>query len=261
VLKPEELTDFPTDQIVWRWARMSKSKGNVVTPDEAATDHGADALRTYEMFVAPFEENVQWSKEGIRGSAKFLGRVYRLVDQQATGFDSNWRAGIAESQLRSLRRKTHLTIAKVGNDIEAFQFNTAVAALMEMVNAIYDEIGKLPKGGRDAAVDEAIEMLVLLIAPFAPHLADELWERLGRSGFLYRHSWPEFDPEVAKADEITLVVQVNGKVRDKLTAPADAGTDVLESLALASPRIQEHLGGKPPKKVIVVPGRLVNVVV
>ncbi len=262
VLKPEEFAAYPADKVIWRWARMSKSKGNVVTPDEAAENYGADALRVYEMFVAPFEENVQWSEDGIRGSAKFLGRIYRLVMQYADGFDPiKWREQIVGSQNRALRRKTHQTIAKVGEDLEEFRFNTAVAALMEWVNLIYEVTGKLPKGQRDPAVNEAVEYLVRIMAPFTPHLADELWERLGQRGFLYRAPWPLYDEVVAKVDEITLVVQVNGKVRDKLTAPADCNQATLEAMALASPRVIESLNGNAPKKIIVVQGKLVNVVV
>jgi leucyl-tRNA synthetase len=262
VLKPEELATFPPEQIIWRWARQSKSRGNVVTPDEVAKEFGADALRTYEMFVAPFEEDVQWSKDGIRGSAKFLGRVWRIVDQHAAGFDRKaWRDKIADSPNKALRRKTHQTIAKVGDDIDGFRFNTAVAALMELVNTIYDASAKAPRDRRDAAIDEAVETLVMLISPIAPHLADELWERLGQTGYLYKHPWPEADPAVARADEITLVVQINGKVRDKLTAAADSDSASLQELALTSPRIKELLAGQPPKKVIVVPGKLVNIVV
>ena len=266
VLKPEELATFPEDQIIWRWARMSKSKGNVVTPDQAATDYGADALRTYEMFIAPFEETVQWSDSGIQGASRFMGRVYRLVMQYADGFSpETWRAQIAQPDAanvsKSLRRKTHQTIAKVTDDIEHFRFNTAVAALMEWVNAIYEVSNKLSSGMRDASVDEAVEILPQLIAPIAPHLADELWERLGQAGFLYRHSWPEADAAAAQADEIVLIVQINGKVRDKLTAPASADQATLEEMALASPKVVEALGGGAPKKVIVVPGKLVNIVV
>jgi len=137
-----------------------------------------------------------------------------------------------------------------------------VAGLMEWVNTAYEVANALPSGTRSAALDEAIEYLTLALAPFAPHLADELWtEGLGQSGFLYRHPWPQADPEVAKKDEITLVVQVNGKVRDKMTAPADADQDALKALALASPKVAEALNGSTPKKVIVVPGKLVNVVV
>ena len=133
--------------------------------------------------------------------------------------------------------------------------------MMEWVNSCYDVANALPSGHRSAALDEAIEYLVLAIAPFAPHLADELWtEGMGQTGFLYRHPWPQADPEVAKNDEITLVVQVNGKVRDKLTAPADADQATLQQMALASPKVTEILNGSAPRKVIVVPGKLVNIV-
>jgi leucyl-tRNA synthetase len=262
-LKPEEKGNYPEDKTVYRWVKMSKSLYNVVTPDEAAERYGADALRVYEMFVAPFEETVQWSEEGIRGSAKFLDRVYRLVAQFADGFAADWRErlGSLGDRDRTLRRKSHQTLAKVAEDIENFRFNTAVAGLMEWVNAMYGLANTLAPGERSAALDEAIEYLVLALAPIAPHLADELWtEALGQPGFLYGHPWPQADPEAAKNEEITLVVQVNGKVRDKMTAPADAGSDALQALALASPRVREFLGGGTPKKVIVVPGKLVNIV-
>ncbi len=263
-VKPEDLPRFDPSEIVYRWAKMSKSSGNVVTPDEAAERFGADSLRVYEMFVAPFDETVQWSEEGIRGSSKFLARVYRLVAQFSDGWSPDWRSSVNEAagKERDLRRKTHQTLLRVSDDLECFRFNTAVAGLMEWTNAMYDVANALPAGTRSAALDEAIECFVLALAPFAPHLADELWTvGLGQSGFLYRHSWPQADPAVAKNDEITLVVQVNGKVRDKLTAPADLGQDDLQALALASPKVVEALNGNAPKKVIVVAGKLVNVVV
>jgi leucyl-tRNA synthetase len=265
VLKPEEAAVYPADEIIWRWARMSKSKGNIVTPDEVSATYGADTLRMYEMFVVPFEENVEWKEEGVRGAAKFLGRVYRLIAQNAANFEkSNWRDGIALAVSPSesaLRRKTHQTIAKVTDDIENFRFNTAVAALMEWVNVIYDFVARSGETTQtSAAFYEAIETLVLLISPIAPHIADELWESLGQQGFLYHHAWPKADSAVAAANEITLVVQVNGKVRDKLTVSATAAPADLERLALASPKVAEFLAGRPPKRVIVVPGKLVNVV-
>jgi len=262
-VKPEDLPRFDPSEIVYRWAKMSKSSGNVVTPDEAAERFGADSLRVYEMFVAPFDETVQWSEEGIRGSSKFLARVYRLVAQFSAGWSPDWRDRVREAagKDRDLRRKTHQTLLRVSDDLENFRFNTAVAGLMEWTNAMYEVANALPVGARSAALDEAIEYFVLALAPFAPHLADELWTvGLGQSGFLYRHPWPQADPEVAKNDEITLVVQVNGKVRDKLTAPADLGQDDLQALALASPKVLEALNGNAPKKVIVVAGKLVNVV-
>jgi len=263
-IKPEDLPRFDPSEIVYRWAKMSKSSGNVVTPDEAAERFGADSLRVYEMFVAPFDETVQWSEEGIRGSSKFLARVYRLVFQWSEEWAPDWRqsVGAASGKERDLRRKTHQTLLRVSDDLENFRFNTAVAGLMEWTNAMYEIANALPSGTRSAALDEAIEYFILALAPFAPHLADELWTSgLGQSGFLYHHAWPQADPEVAKNDEITLVVQVNGKVRDKLTAPADLGQEALQALALASPKVQEALGVNVPKKIIVVPGKLVNVVI
>ena len=263
-IKPEDLGRFSEGEIVYRWAKMSKSAGNVVTPDEAAERFGADSLRVYEMFVAPFDETVQWSEEGIRGSAKFLARVYRLVAQWSDGWSPGWRRTVAEAsgKDRDLRRKTHQTLTRVSDDLENFRFNTAVAGLMEWTNAMYEVANALPSGARSAALDEALEYFVLALAPFAPHLADELWTvGLGQPGFLYQHPWPAADPAAAKNDEITLVVQVNGKVRDKITAPADLDQNALQALALASPKVVEALGGNAPKKVIVVPGKLVNVVV
>ena len=265
-IKPEDLGTFSDAEIIYRWAKMSKSAGNVVTPDEAAGTFGADALRVYEMFVAPFDETVQWSEDGIRGSAKFLARVYRLVAQWSDGWTPDWRnappaPNFGEAE-RNLRRKTHQTLSRVADDLENFRFNTAVAGLMEWTNAMYEVANALPSGTRSAALDEALEFFILALAPFAPHLADELWTvGLGQTDFLYHHPWPQADPEVAKNDEITLVVQVNGKVRDKITAPADLSQDALQALALASPKVTEALGGNTPKKVIVVPGKLVNVVV
>ncbi|MHB9105885.1 MAG: leucine--tRNA ligase [Armatimonadota bacterium] len=262
VLRPEERTSIPEDQWVWRWVKMSKSYGNVVTPDEAAARYGADALRVYEMFVAPFEDTVQWSEEGIRGSARFLGRVWRLVARHAAAFSADWRRQVVQARGKELdlRRITHRTIAKVTEDTEEFRFNTAVAALMEWVNAMYVISNDLPHGQHSPALDEAIEHLALLLAPFAPHLADEMWEALGREGFLYRHPWPEPDPTVTAAEEITLIVQFNGKLRDRMAVPADADAETVKALALASPRIREALASREPAKVIVVPGKLVNVV-
>jgi len=263
-IKPEDLHKYKEDDIVWRWAKMSKSSGNVVTPDDAAEKYGMDALRVYEMFVAPFEETVQWKEETIIGSGKFLGRVYRLVAAAAPGWNHSWanRLDTLTSKEKALRRKTHQTILKVQDDLENFRFNTCVAAFMEWVNACYEIANELPEGARSPALDEAVELLVQAIAPLAPHLADELWtEGLGQAGFLYKHSWPKADPEVAREDEITLVVQVNGKVRDKLTAPATATNEELEHLARSSSRLAEFTNGKEIKKVIVVPGRLVNIVV
>jgi leucyl-tRNA synthetase len=268
LLKSEERETYPADQIVWRWARMSKSRYNVITPDEIAERYGADSLRVYEMFVVPFEENVQWTEEGINGAFRFLSRVWRWTTSALPEYDPAWREhlpGIAMGPgERKIRRKLHQTIRKVGEDIEGFHFNTAIAALMELVNELYAyrTVSDGAASSADSAVvSEALETLVLLLAPFAPHLAEELWARLGKTGSTYHAAWPTFDAAVAAADEITLVVQVNGKLRDRLTLPADTPAEALQQHALASAKVQAALDGKQVRKVVVVPGKLVNIVV
>jgi len=263
-LRVEERAGLPREQWVWRWVKMSKSSGNVITPDEIAEQYGADALRVYELFVAPFEETVQWSEEGIRGSAKFLARVWRLVVRHADGFDTErWQSGIGDvkESERDLRRKTHQTIMKVTEDIESFRFNTAVAALMEWTNAMHAVARSLPSGERSAALDEAIEHLIVLLAPFAPHLADELWEVIGKEGFLYRHPWPQADTFTAQAVEVTMVVQINGKLRDKFTTPAGADAEMVKELAFARPKVTAALQGCEVRDIIVISGRLVNIII
>ncbi len=279
-LLPEEAEKLPPEKIIWKYVKMSKSKRNVVTPDAMAEKFGADSLRIYELFVAPFEDAIQWSEEGMNGAFRFLGRVWRLVNDWAERFDTDWRSRVADEaasdpKAKALRRKTHQTIEKVSGDIEDFAFNTAVAALMELVNEMYAYAQTLPspsgRGAGDAGeaprssvMSEAIENLILLLAPMAPHIADELWSALpaweGKQEFTLLESWPGFDPEVAKADEIEIVAQVNGKVRDKMVVPADADEDTMRELALASERIKADLEGKTVRKVIVVKGKLVNVV-
>jgi leucyl-tRNA synthetase len=234
--------------------KMSKSKNNVITPDEVVGKHGADALRGYECFISDFEASVPWSTDGVPGIRRWLDRVWRIVlnphaDRgQASSFDE-----------RQLQRVIHQTILRVENDIVAFKFNTMVAALMEFTNALYK--------ARDAGLhttpawQPAIETLVLLIAPVAPHLAEELWARLGHSYSVHQQRWPVGDPALAAEEEVEVVLQVNGKVRDKLTVPADADEDTLRTLALSSERLKGHIGAKTIRKVIVVPGKLVNVVV
>jgi leucyl-tRNA synthetase len=245
--------------------KMSKSKFNVVTPDEMAEKYGADALRVYELFVAPFEDTVPWSEDGINGCWRFLNRVYRVVAERPGSFVPGWKASVRQEtvseEARALARKTHQTIVKVTKDIEDFAFNTAVAALMELTNQIYDFVNAKDGLRYPCPVwSEAVETLILLLAPMAPHLSDELWQMIGREGYTYHAPWPEADPEVAKADVLTIVVQVNGKVRDKISVDADAGERELERLALESQKVQAALQGRPVRKVIVVPGRLVNVV-
>jgi len=268
-LFPEEAAKLDPDKLIWKYVKMSKSKRNMVTPDAMAAKFGADALRTYELFVAPFEDAVQWSEEGMNGPSRFMGRVWRLVNDWADRFEPNWAERVAEEaaaspQAKALRRKLHQTIKKVSEDIEKFAFNTAVAALMELVNEAYAFAGSESQhptpNAQHPVMSEAIENLILLLSPMTPHIADELWETLGKKGFTIEQAWPDYDPEVAKADEVEIVAQVNGKVRDKMVVPADADEETLKSIALASEKIKAELEGKTVRKVIVVPGKLVNIV-
>ena len=261
-------------------AVMSKSKGNVVDPDTMVAKYGADALRLYVMSVAPPEKEVEWNDSGLQGSFRFLARVWSIVDHwcETIGGEGIPQCGEDCTEVeRRLRRKTHDTIRRVTRDIEErMHLNTAVSALMELVNDLYAFSQATPHGGptRDeppvgrversqtiAALREAIDALVVMISPFAPHMAEELWQRLGHVDGLARTEWPTFDPAVAKADEVIVPVQVNGKVRARITARADASEDELRELALADPAIKRHTAGKTVLKVVIGKGPLVSVVV
>ena len=202
----------------------------------------------------------------MNGAYRFMGRIWRLVNDWAERFDPEWSAnaaGEAEAnpKAKALRRKTHQTVRKVGEDIDKFAFNTAVAALMEMTNEMYSFVQTLGAGEKSAAMSEAVEMLVLLVSPMVPHIADELWEVLGKQGFTIDQQWPDYDAEVAKADEVEVVAQVNGRVRDKMVFPADIDEESLKEAVLASEKIKAEIQGKSIVKVITVPGKLVNIVV
>jgi leucyl-tRNA synthetase len=281
VLRPEERTGVPESEWVWRWVKMSKSMGNVITPDEMAHQYGADSLRLYTLFVAPFEETVQWQAKGIEGAHRFANRVWRIWTDLRQHYDPSWRGklqrfgespdiagdqggpGLGEDD-RKLRRKLHQTIRKVTEDLENFRCNTCVAALMELTNELSAFRNAL--GGNDPSpaqvvlLSEILETLPLLLSPIAPHLADELWERLGKPEFTFRQPWPAVDEEAAAEDAVTIVLQVNGKLRDRLTVPAGTPNEEIEALALANAKVQAELNGKQIRKVITVPGRLVNVV-
>ena len=286
VLKPEEKQTIPESDWIYRWVKMSKSMGNVVTPDEMAHKYGADSLRLYGLFVAPFEETVQWTDSGIQNANKYLNRVWRLWTELRPHYYADWQADIADYQKqadakpdetgdqnplvlgedeRRLRRKLHQTMRKVGEDIESFRFNTCIAAFMEFTNelsAFRNALGNSdPSPAQAALISEVLETLPLLFAPIAPHLADELWERLGKTGFTFRQSWPLFDPSAAAEEAITIVLQVNGKVRDRLLLPPDTDAGEIERLALANEKVAAELTGKQVRKVITVPGKLVNIVI
>ncbi|MGE0040180.1 MAG: leucine--tRNA ligase [Vicinamibacterales bacterium] len=247
-------------------AVMSKSKGNVVDPDTMLQKSGADALRLYVMFVAPPEKEVEWTDSGLDGSFRFLARVWRLAEQwrraAAPGDAVPDQAALPAAE-RAIRRKTHDTIRRVTADIDVRkQFNTAVSAMMELVNDLYlftEAAGATPSPAAAAVAREALEALIVMLSPFAPHTAEELWERYGHAGGLSAATWPVFDPEVAKAESVVIPVQVNGKVRARITAAPDAPDAELEAMALEA--VQAHVAGKTVRKVVVARGRLVSVVV
>ena len=234
--------------------KMSKSRGNVVNPDEFVATLGADTVRAYLMFIGPWENGGPWSSRGIEGVHRFLHRVWGLVvEPAAPGPDAP--AGPGE---REVRHRTHATIKRVTEDLEQFRFNTAIAALMEFVNFLQDVRGTRAAAG--GAWAEALRSLVLMLAPLTPHIAEELWERLGQPYSVHQQAWPAYDPELARAETVTLVVQVDGRVRDRLRIPADLPAAEARRLALASPRVRKFVDGREVADVIVVPGRLVNIV-
>jgi leucyl-tRNA synthetase len=271
VLKPEERAGVPASEWVYRWIKMSKSSGNVITPDEMAEQYGADSLRLYSLFVAPFEDTVQWSDKGIDGAHRFVNRLWRLWTELRPHYVADWRARLAEgtssggSEGKALRRKLHQTIRKVGEDVENFRFNTAIAALMEFTNDLSAFRNALVHNAvtpeQTVLISESLESLTLMVSPILPHLADEFWELLGKTGFTLNETWPAFDAAVAAEEELTIVVQINGKVRDRLQVPVGTAQEEIERLAMASDKVQADLVGKQVRKVIPVPGKLVNIVV
>jgi leucyl-tRNA synthetase len=259
-------------------AVMSKSKGNVVDPDDMIGKYGADALRLYVMFVAPPEKEVEWSDSGLEGSFRFLLRVWRLVDHWSETIGGEGMPAVSTDGTaaeRSLRRKTHDTIKRVTVDIEErMHLNTAVSSLMELVNELYTfsaqtahgapsregpPVGKVESPQTIAVLREAIDALVVMLSPFVPHTAEELWHMLGHRVGLTDTAWPTFDPEIAKAEEVVVPIQVNGKLRARLTVPAETAEDELRERALAA--VSSYTDGKSVKKVVVAKGPLVSVVV
>ncbi|HEU4760457.1 MAG TPA: leucine--tRNA ligase, partial [Dehalococcoidia bacterium] len=234
--------------------RMSKSRGNVIAPDEWVARYGADTFRCYLMFIGPWDEGGPFGLEGIAGVWRWLNRLWKVVLGEPRTAD-----GADPAAARALRRLTHQTIRRVSEDLEGFRFNTAIAALMEMTNGL---IRAGVAGSVDSSVwDEALDALLRLLAPLAPHTAEELWARSGRPYSVHRQPWPEWDAGLARAEEVTLVVQVNGRVRDRIPVSADIDEARARELALASPQVQKHIDNREVARVIYVPGKLVNVVV
>lgn len=245
-------------------AKMSKSLGNVVSPEEILSKYGADTARLFILFAAPPERELEWSDQGVEGSFRFLNRIWRIVQafeavlaQKVTEYD---HSNLSEAD-KDLRRVLHSSIKKVTNDIETrFNFNTAISTMMELVNALYayKEAAKEPNSG---LIYEAISDLIKMMSPFVPHITEELWRgAIDADSSVHEQSWPECDEEALKVDNVEIVLQVNGKVRGRLTVPAEATKEELEKIAMADANVQAHIGDATVRKVICVPGRLVNIV-
>lgn len=245
-------------------AKMSKSLGNVVSPEEILSKYGADTARLFILFAAPPERELEWSDQGVEGSFRFLNRIWRIVQafeavlaQKVTEYD---HSNLSEAD-KDLRRVLHSSIKKVTNDIETrFNFNTAISTMMELVNALYayKEAAKEPNSG---LIYEAISDLIKMMSPFVPHITEELWRgAIDANSSVHEQSWPECDEEALKVDNVEIVLQVNGKVRGRLTVPAEVTKEELEKIAMADANVQAHIGDATVRKVICVPGRLVNIV-
>jgi leucyl-tRNA synthetase len=233
--------------------RMSKSRGNVITPDEVVETHGADALRVYGLFMAPFDQDIAWSTEGIHGIYRFLNRLWSLYA------DTYAQSAAAQGEDEELERLLHRTIRRVSERIEGFRFNTMVSALMECANALGDR--QREGRWRTAAFHRSLETLLVLIAPAAPHLAEELWQLTGHGGSVHAQPWPAWDAELARDEVAQVAVQVNGRLRAVMDAAPDLTQVEIEAQALAHPKVRPHLEGREIARTFYVPGKIFNIVV
>jgi leucyl-tRNA synthetase len=257
---------FTQGMVIKGGAKMSKSIGNVVSPDDMVARYGADAARLYSLFAAPPDRDLDWQDSGIEGIHRFVGRVYRFVVRHAQPDHPDWRKPVAadlKPEARAIQRKMHQTIKRVSDDFQGrWHFNTCIAAIMELVNTMYAAEDAIAKGLVPVAfLAEVQRNLILLLAPFAPYLASELWEMLGEQGSLLRAPWPKYDAELAKEEEIEIPVQVNGKLRGLVVVPADVMEDFVVSRALDDEKVKAAIAGKQIVKKIYVPGKMVNLVV
>ena len=271
---------FTQGMVIKDGAKMSKSLGNVVSPDEMVARYGADAARLYSLFAAPPDRDLDWQDSGIEGIQRFLGRVYRFVVRNAKPQHPDWSKPVPaelSAEARAIQRKLHQTIKRVTDDFQGrWHFNTCISAIMELVNELYRTGGTFQAGAFDPAVfeveseesplpaallAEVQRSLVLLLAPFAPYLAHELWEMLGEKENLLKARWPKYDAALAKEEELVIPVQINGKLRSRITVPADSGEEFVVERALADEKVQAAITGKQIVKKIYVPGKLVNIVV
>ena len=267
---------FTQGMIIKNGAKMSKSKGNVVSPNRLISAYGADTVRLYTLFIGPPERDAEWCDKGVEGAYRFLGRVWRMV-KQIPKFNLprsslqrralRREAGQANSKIQDLRRKTHQTIKKVTDDMEGdFHFNTAISAIMELVNETYKFQAACSDRSEDCglqleAVKEAVQTVVILLSPFAPHITEELWQALGNQGSIFETPWPGYQPEILKQKEMTIVIQINGRLKQRLRLPADVKDDRLKTMALDDKKIKDWIKGRPVKKIVIVPKKLVNIVI
>lgn len=242
---------------------MSKSKGNVVSPEEIIAKYGADTARLFILFAAPPERDLEWSDQGVEGASRFLSRVWRIVGQFAEvvkAAPDTYDVSALTKEEKELRRILHVTVKKVTEDIrDRFMFNTAISSIMELVNAFY--VFQDRTDANAGLLREVTLDLIKILAPFAPHITEELWSRLVGKGSIHKQSWPAYDPAALAQDEVEIVLQINGKVRGKIVIDAALDRAAMEQVALEQPRVKELTEGKTIIKVIAVPKKLVNVVV
>jgi leucyl-tRNA synthetase len=255
---------FTQGMVIKDGAKMSKSKGNVVSPDDMIARYGADATRMYALFAAPPDRDLEWQEEGVAGISRFLGKVYRLTTKYSAARSSGVASrGEESAEGQALLRKLHQTIAKITHDFDGrWHFNTSISSIMILVNEITANEAAIDAGEvSSAVVAEVFRGLILLLAPFAPFFAAEMWEQIGGEGAVFRTAWPLTDEELARENEIEIPVQVNGKLVNVVKAPAGSDEATVEAAALADEKVKARAEGKTVVKVIVVPGKLVNLVV
>jgi len=247
----EPFTNLFTPGMVTKDGRkISKSRDDGVEVDDMLNKYGADTLRLFVLFAGPPERDLEWSDRGVEGMHRFIKRLWRL----SVALPSDAEKGV-EGEVSELRRRMHRTIRKVTEDIERIHFNTAISAIIELLNAAYTEENE------PADVADVVDTIVLLLAPFAPHVTEELWHRRGHSGSVHHQPWPGFDAEMASREEVTVVIQINGRLRDRVVVPAGMAEDEIRELALDSERIKQRLAGREISRIVVVPDKLVNIVV
>ena len=232
---------------------MSKSRGNVTAPDDLVQRYGADAVRSYLIFFAKWDMGAPWNRTGIEGTYRWLKRVWALFTEPVG------KPSASPETLKVLRRKVHQTLKQVTRDFEQFEFNTIISGLMELLNEMYKARDAGAAGSPEWV--EAVDIYLRMLAPVCPHIAEELWEIIGKPYSIHTQPWPKVDEAATREDEITIPVQVNGKLRDRLVFPANATEAEIKSAALASETVRKHLEGREPKKVIVVGKKLVSIVV